>query len=204
VPQQRRTPGRPGPPRSRAVPARTPATPRAGAGRAGLPRAAAGQQRAAADQVRSASRPASARRGAATGAAKRIRAPQPRRFTGRATVLAFILGTLLLAYAYPIRIYLNQQAQIATLEGNQAAQRQRIKDLSDQSAKYDDPEYVAAQARSRLLMVKPGDTAYLPLDAAAAPASGTGPGAGRAAATGAWYGQLWSSLQAADKPRPRR
>ena len=47
-------------------------------------------------------------------AAKRTRAPAPAgRLTGRATALALVLGALLLAYAYPMRIYLNQQAQIA-------------------------------------------------------------------------------------------
>ncbi|MEN3306614.1 MAG: hypothetical protein V7603_2816 [Micromonosporaceae bacterium] len=203
---QRRTPGRPGTPRSRATPARTAAPARAGGSARvpGQPRAAGtGQVRAASDQSRSASRPASARRVAATGAAKRTSAPQPHRFTGRATVLACLLGALLLAYAYPVRIYLNQQSQIASLQASQAAQRQRIKDLSDESAKYNDPEYVAAQARSRLLMVKPGDVAYLPLDVNAPAQPGTDPDRGRARNTGPWYGQLWSSVQAADKPRAR-
>jgi cell division protein FtsB len=205
VQQPRRMPGRPGSSRSRISPARA-ATP----ARAGRPRASGQtrggvptQVRVAADQVRSASRPASARRAAAAGAAKRTRPPQPNRFTGRATVLAFVLGALLLAYAYPVRIYLNQQAQIASLQASQAAQRQRIKDLSDQSAKWNDPEYVTAQARSRLQMVKPGDIAYLIIDPGAAPASGTDPDAGRAKNTGPWYAQLWSSVQAADKPRAR-
>jgi cell division protein FtsB len=159
--------------------------------------------RLAADQTRSASRPASARRAAATGSAKRTPAPQPHRFTGRATVLGCVLGALLLAYAYPVRIYLNQQAQIASLEGSQAAQQQRIKHLSEESAKWNDPEYVTAQARSRLLMVKPGDVAYLPLDTDSSRPPGTDPDAGRARNTGPWYGQLWSSVQAADRPRAR-
>jgi cell division protein FtsB len=150
--------------------------------------------RAAADQSRSASRPASARRVAATGAAKRTHPPQPRRFTGRATVLGCVLGALLLAYAYPVRVYLNQQAQIASLQASQEAQRQRIKNLSDQSAKYDDPEYVAAQARSRLLMVKPGDVAYLPLDPNTPATQPTTP---HPKTSAPWYTQLWSTVQAA-------
>ncbi|HKS98558.1 MAG TPA: septum formation initiator family protein, partial [Rugosimonospora sp.] len=135
--------------------------------------------------------------------AKRTRPPQPHRFTGRATVLACVLGALLLAYAYPVRIYLNQQAQIASLQASQAAQSQRIKNLSDQSAKWNDPEYVKAQARSRLQMVKPGDVAYLIIDAGAPATPSSDPDAGRAKNTGPWYAQLWSSVQAADKPRTR-
>jgi cell division protein FtsB len=196
--QQRRGSGRPGAgPRSRATPARATVTPAARATRSAAPAA----PRPASDHVRSASRPASARRAAVTGAAKRTRAPQPRRFTGRAAVLLLVLGALLFAYAYPIRLYLNQQAQIADLEASQAAQRQRIRDLATESDKWNDPAYVAAQARSRLQMVKPGETVYLPYDPTKPAAAQTDPDAGHAKDTGPWYGQLWSSVQAADKPR---
>jgi hypothetical protein len=111
-----------------------------------------------------------------------------------------VLFALLLAYAYPVKIYLNQQAQIAALETSQASQRARIKNLQDETAKWKDPTYVATQARERLQMVKPGDTAYI-VSGNGAPAPGGDPNAGRAADTGPWYGQLWSSVRAADKPR---
>src|SRR6266480_3395543 len=130
----RRASGRPG--QSRSGPARS------GGGRSGRPvrgvpageaeradRPAVAPVRSSNEPGRSASRPASARRAAAAGAAKRTRAPQPGgRFTGRATALALVLGALLLAYAYPMRIYLNQQAQIAALESSQEVQKARIKD----------------------------------------------------------------------------
>ncbi|MBO0869905.1 MAG: septum formation initiator family protein [Micromonosporaceae bacterium] len=133
--------------------------------------------------------------------AKRTWAPEPNRFTGRATVLVLILGSLLLAYAYPVRIYLAQQARIASLEASQAAQRQRIQSLVLDVKKWDDPEYVSAQARSRLQMVKPGEVAYVITDPTAPPPPGSDPDAGRAKDTGPWYAQLWSSVQAADNPR---
>ncbi len=160
--------------------------------------------RAVSDGVRSASRPASARRAAATGAAKRTRAPEPGggRFTGRATALVLVLVVLLLAYAYPMRIYLNQQAQIAALESSQAAQRLRIQQKQGQVAKWNDTEYIIAMAHKRLQMVLPGDVAYLVTDpSVAAQNPGGDPDAGKAKDTGPWYGQLWSSVQAADKPR---
>jgi hypothetical protein len=115
-----------------------------------------------------------------------------------------VLVALLLAYAYPVRIYLNQQAQIATLEANQAAQRQRINNLTHQSALWNDPAYITSQARSRLLMVPPGSVAYLPVDPQQPNQPSGDPDAGRAKDTGPWYGQLWSSVQAADKPRAGR
>jgi cell division protein FtsB len=133
--------------------------------------------------------------------ASRTRAPEPRRFTGRATVLVLVLGSLLLAYAYPVRIYLGQQARIASLEAHQAAQRQRIVSLGQDVKKWDDPEYIRTQARSRLQMVKPGEVAYIIDDPTATPPPDGNPDAGRAKDTGPWYTQLWSSVQAADKPR---
>src|SRR5258706_7103089 len=77
----------------------------------------------AGDRGRGSARPAAARRGGAqVGAAKRTRAPEPHRFTGRAVVLSLVLLGLLLAYAYPVRVYLTQQAEISALEDQQASQ----------------------------------------------------------------------------------
>jgi cell division protein FtsB len=123
------------------------------------------------------------------------------RFTGRATALVLVLGALLLAYAYPMRIYLNQQAQIAALESSEEAQRQRIKEKQTQVAKWNDADYIIAMAHKRLQMVLPGDRAYVITDPkAAAQNPGADPNAGKATSTGPWYGKLWSSVQAADKP----
>jgi cell division protein FtsB len=135
-------------------------------------------------------------------AAKRTRAPEPGgRFTGRATALILVLGALLLAYAYPMRIYLNQQAQIAALESSRQAQLARIKDKQTQVAKWHDDDYIIAMAHRRLQMVLPGDRAYVITDPhAAAQNPGADPNAGKAKNTGPWYGKLWSSVQAADKP----
>jgi hypothetical protein len=116
--------------------------------------------------------------------------------------LALVLGALLLTYAYPVRIYLNQQAQIAALQGQQTAQQQRILVLADQVAAWNDPAYVAAQARQRLQMVEPGDTVYLVTGTGLTPAAGGDPATATAQRTGPWYSQLWSSLHAADRSRP--
>jgi hypothetical protein len=115
-------------------------------------------------------------------------------------VLGLVLFALLLAYAYPVHIYLNQQAQIAELEASQASQRQRIKGLQDETAKWTDPTYIATQARDRLGFVKPGDTVYIVTGGGAADGNAD-PNAGKATNTGPWFGQLWSSVRAADKPR---
>ncbi|HET8684061.1 MAG TPA: septum formation initiator family protein, partial [Micromonosporaceae bacterium] len=129
---QRQTPGGQGPARrggpsgrvaggGRGAPGRGPTAARAGgAGRGALPDRGAGDrhQSRTGEPARSATRPAAARRAAVTGAV-RTGAPQPRRLTGRATVLGLLLVGLLLAYAYPVRVYLSQQAEIAQLEAAQ-------------------------------------------------------------------------------------
>lgn len=176
--------------------------PRSSDPRATQPGRATQHRTAAPEPARSAARPAGTRRPAASGAARRTTAPQPHRFTSRATVLGLVLGALLLAYAYPVRIYLEQQNRIAALEASQAAQQERIRQLTDESAKWEDPTFVATQAKETLQMVKPGDTVYFVSRAAPTAPAASDPDAGRARDTGPWYGQLWSSLQAADKPRP--
>ncbi|RKR90231.1 cell division protein FtsB [Micromonospora pisi] len=156
-----------------------------------------------ADAPRSATRPAAARRAAAGGGTTRTSAPQPRRFTGRATALFAVFVALALAYTYPVRVYLGQQADIAQLEAAQAAQREHIGDLSDEAALWKDPAYVSIQVRERFYMVRPGDKLVVVLndpegaarDAGAAPATAPKPAE-------PWYDMLWSSVRAANEEGP--
>jgi len=112
-------------------------------------------------------------------------------------VLGFILCTLALAYAYPLRTYLAQQAEIDRLAAAQGIQKQRIGALLEQLARWEDDEFVIAQARRRLHYVRPGEVAYVIVDS-----TDNGPGSsGRSEDTGPWFRQLWSNLQAADNPR---
>lgn len=174
--------------------------PRAEPGRTGKPirldahRAARPVQRG---RPTAASRPAGVRRPNTGTAATRTRAPQPRRFTGRAAVLGMVLVGLLLAYAYPVRVYLAQQAEIAGLEQQQREQRERIAGLADERAKWDDPEFVKAKAKKELQYVLPGEMSIVPLpDAVAAGATPTTQP--DPAAADPWYKKLWSSVDVAN------
>src|SRR4051812_1956862 len=214
--QQRRTPGGQGPGARggrdvRGAPRRTRATTRESGVRAESARGARSGSRvtgatratgrgAATDATRSVNRPVAARRSGAAGATTRARAAQPRKITGRATVFCMLLIGLLLAYAYPVRVYLSQQAEIDQLERNQAAQSAHIKDLAGQVAKWKDDEYVKAQARGRLLFVPPGEKPYLVIDPKAAGNATAGGVSGPAGpGTGPWYDKLWSSIRTADE-----
>ena len=143
------------------------------------------------DSGRSAKRPATARRPAAPGAATRTAAPKTGGLSGRAWALALVLLALVLAYGYPLRLYLNQEAQIQQVEASQAAQRAEIRSLTDESAKYHDKAFLRALARARFQMVDPGVKGYVVLPAPVTPTS---------AATGKqpdpeWYSKLWGSIR---------
>lgn len=195
---QRRMPSGQGPARRsgpRAAAARTTtsraATGRAGAGRTGTNRGS------------EASRPALARRmaaGAAAGAAKRTLAPRPRQLTGRATVLFVVLAALALGYAYPVRVYLSQRAEISRMESGQAEQRRHIDELSAEVAKWQEDAYVVSQAR-RIYMFYPGEIPLLVLwdEAGAARDAGVEPVADGNTQSGPWYGKLWSSIEVANQ-----
>jgi cell division protein FtsB len=147
--------------------------------------------------IRSGSRPAAARRTAATGATKRTVATRPRAFTGRATVLIVVLVALALAYTYPVRTYLAQESQIAQMQAAQATQQARIQGLSEEVEKWKDPAYVRSQARERLFYVRPGEYPLIVLN----DPEGAARAAGRTTAADApdrWYDTLWGSVAAAN------
>ncbi|MGC5018482.1 FtsB family cell division protein [Micromonospora sp. DT47] len=204
--QQRRTPGGQRParrPTGRPGGARGARTSVRDGGVRAETRATAGRARGA-DGVRAGNRPAAARRTAAGGTIRRLTAPHPRGFTGRATVLFAVLIALALAYTYPVRVYLDQQVDIERMEASQAAQRQRISDLSAQAAKWRDKEYIKIQARERFHMVPPGEVPVIVLndpEGAARDANGGRPPA-PPKTPDPWYDTLWSSVQAANADTP--
>ncbi|MER7275412.1 septum formation initiator family protein [Dactylosporangium sp. NPDC000244] len=160
-----------------------------------------GERRGTQRAGRAPSRPMVARRAVATGAgaALRTRAPQPRRFTSRAVVLSLVLLVLLLAYAYPVRVYLAQQAEIEALEESQQRQSVKVAEMQARAKKWDDPEYVISQARQRLHMVLPGEKPYVVVDPANNQATDPAELPGAPKPPRPWYDKLWSSVEAADK-----
>ncbi|HWG98586.1 MAG TPA: septum formation initiator family protein, partial [Pilimelia sp.] len=159
--------------------------------------------RRAPEGPRPGNRPAAARRAAAGGAAKRTTAPQPRRLTGRATVLLVVLALLALGYTYPVRVYLTQESEIASLEAAQREQRRRIQELTEEVAKWQDDEYVRIQARKRFYYARPGEVLLVVWDSDNAPEdAGAGPKTAPPPPD-PWYETLWSSIEAADQETRR-
>ena len=127
--------------------------------------------------------------------------PQVRRssLTSRAAVLALVLCTLVLMLAYPVQQYLAQRGVIAKLHRANAVAQQQVDLLAAQDAQWQDPAFVARQARSRLHYVMPGETEYvLTGGIPASPSPGPTPAAGPT--VGTWYDKLWGTVRSADHP----
>jgi cell division protein FtsB len=78
-----------------------------------------------------------------------------------------MLGVIVLAVlvlAPTIRLYTTQQQQISKLEAHNRATRSEVSKLDQEIKNWDDPDYIKAQARDRLLYVMPGETSYLVID----------------------------------------
>lgn len=118
--------------------------------------------------------------------------------TSRAAVLALIVAVLLVSYAYPLRTWWDQHSQTQQLENEADRLAQEQARLERELELWEDPAFVAAQARERLGFVMPGEQGYVVVpaedDAADAETVEGLPPAG----DGEWYERLWSSVEAAD------
>ncbi|WP_193313030.1 FtsB family cell division protein [Georgenia subflava] len=127
----------------------------------------------------------------------------------RPTVSLRALGlflVLLIAFAVlapTMRFAVTQQEQLRDLNSRVSEAQGRNADLERQLARWQDPEYVQAQARDRLGYVMPGETPYVVVDPetvvggqSAAETEAAEREAARAAAT-PWYMRVWDSVQVA-------
>ncbi len=79
------------------------------------------------------------------------------------TVLLLIVGALVVL-APSLRVLVEQQNEIAELERQVAEQQAVVDGLQRDIDRWQDPAYIEAQARDRLLYVYPGDITYLVVD----------------------------------------
>jgi cell division protein FtsB len=114
-------------------------------------------------------------------------------------VLGLVLAGLALSLALPVREYVRQRSDISALQ-TEAAQRQaRVAELQHRLQQWQDPAYVATQARSRLQYVMPGEVGYVVLDPKEAPApAAIDTTASAPVEDTPWYSVLWSSVHKAD------
>lgn len=83
----------------------------------------------------------------------------------RTLALASVLLILGLTLAPPLQRYFAQRAQISALQSQLHDSQQTLKAAQAELEKWNDPKYVASQARARLHYVFPGEREYIVLGA---------------------------------------
>ncbi|AZQ35264.1 septum formation initiator family protein [Streptomyces cyaneochromogenes] len=116
------------------------------------------------------------------------------RLTGRAALLALVLCSMVVALAYPIRQYVSQRAEIADMRRQKEEAAERVEELRDTKARWQDDAYAEQQIRRRLHYVMPGETGYIVVDPDAAKQSR----ADVAEADRPWYSNIWDGIDKAD------
>lgn len=125
------------------------------------------------------------------------------RFTGRMAVLVLVLAVLAVSYASSLRAYLQQRAHIDSLEQEIEQTTAEIDALEREKERWQDPEYVAQQARVRFGYVEPGETPFVVVDEDGNPLGGTelpDPADVPDDQEPAWYDVLWQSAGVAGDP----
>lgn len=109
-------------------------------------------------------------------------------------MLALVGVALVLTLAVPVRGWFAQRAEIAGLRADVDAASQRVAELQVETQRWDDPAFVAAEARRRLHFVLPGEVGFVTLGGDDAVVAEPTP----ARAPDPWYSTLWGALQKAD------
>jgi cell division protein FtsB len=147
-------------------------------------------------------------RGSVTDAAGRAVRLRPAwahapKVTGRRMMVAAMALFLVVVLASPFQTYLSRRASVAGSERQQQQLNAQLAQLQHQSEQWQDPAFVARQARIRLQYIRPGDTLYTVLDAHGNPLSPPAQAATaeKVARTGhrpSWSSVLWASVHDTD------
>ncbi|HEV2888181.1 MAG TPA: septum formation initiator family protein [Jatrophihabitans sp.] len=109
---------------------------------------------------------------------------------------------LVVVLASPFQTYLSRRASVAASERQQQQLNAQLAQLRHQNEQWQDPAYVARQARIRLQYIRPGDTLYTVLDAQGNPIQPPAPAAAekvvRIGHRPSWNSLLWTSVHDTD------
>ncbi|WP_420370029.1 FtsB family cell division protein [Curtobacterium sp. L1-20] len=82
-------------------------------------------------------------------------------FSGFSLLMLAIIVLFVVVLAPSLRTLIQQQEQIAQQQREVASQKADVSQKKKDVARWDDPAYIEAQARDRLLYVYPGEESYL-------------------------------------------
>jgi cell division protein FtsB len=111
--------------------------------------------------------------------------------TRRAAILALVVCALALTVVVPLRNYVAQRQELAAVTAQQEALAAEVDQLNRERERLANPAEIAAQARSRLGYVRPGEVPYV----VQLPSTGLGAGGDPASDGIPWYRQLWREVE---------
>ncbi|MGO2559671.1 FtsB family cell division protein [Brachybacterium sp.] len=192
---------RPGAPRSTRRPVSASGGRRSGARTTSRP--AAGTSRSGASKSSRTRGPAAASRPAATPRSTAEEEGPGITITRRTLALVALVVIALAALVPTVNTYVAQRQNLSELETQVSQQEQQVEALREQVARWEDPAYVAARARERLLFAMPGETQYRLTDTSGQDVPLTeAERAEEAAKDGEWFSVLWESVEGSSRLTP--
>jgi cell division protein FtsB len=124
------------------------------------------------------------------------RTPARSALTPRAAILTVVIALVGASVALPLRDLVAQRSRINALRDRQTSAAAELREMNAQIARWNDPAFVAVQARERLHFVLPGQVGYVVLEADNAPVliHGTAP---KTARSQSWYAAVWGGVRRA-------
>jgi cell division protein FtsB len=150
-------------------------------------------------------RPAASRTKRSRSAAPTRRAPRKEveqagrqtTLTARAAILVLAVASVVVAVALPLKIWLGQRGDIASLNAQTRQTQVKLGKLNAQNKQWQNRGYIEQQARTRLHYVLPGQKTFVVLGRSKHAARVAAARHHVAAVSGPWYSQFWQSDQAA-------
>jgi cell division protein FtsB len=115
--------------------------------------------------------------------------------TGRLAVLIAVVVLLATTLSVPIRNWFGQRSQIAALETELVQLNASVAELQILKERWEDPAFIAAQARRRLHFVMPGEVGFVAIGEQAE-ASIDAP---IEVPDATWHALMWQSVQEIDR-----
>lgn len=113
----------------------------------------------------------------------------------RLIILAFLVVTMTMTVASPLKSYFQQRSELQQLHIDIAHQEEEKAELQKQLELYNDDDFVKEQARLRLGMVERGETSWRIIDPSIKTGTSEDSDSKKDEPHDPWYTQLWSSVR---------
>lgn len=122
-------------------------------------------------------------------------------------IVVVVVIVILFSSLSTIRVYFSIKRDIANARQEIVATQENIESLEGQLKRWDDPDYVKAQARERLGWVMPGERGLRVVGPDGRPFGSVNPIQGEVLPKNerigsSWFARVWTSVQVADNPEP--